>query len=57
MGLPFTLLNENLADFSVKKRTKLRFGSVIKSIIQSVQVFSLCDTFDNLNIRYTKIIK
>jgi len=34
--LPFTLLNENLADFGVKKRTKFRFGSVIKSMIQSV---------------------
>jgi hypothetical protein len=55
--LPSSSLNVNLLDLSINELTKFRFGSVIKSIIQSLQVFILCGTFDDFSITYTNVIE
>ena len=51
---PSSTLNVNLFNFSINELTKFRFGSVIKSIIEAIQILILCCTYVTIT---TKVIE
>jgi len=54
---PFPLLNQNLANLSIKKRTQLGVSGSIKRIIKTTQVCSLCDALNRLYRSHSKVIE